>query len=319
MRNFAKKLLSLCKKSTNIAIMGHKSPDFDSIGSCIAMKRILQKFDIPSDIFVEKPLNDNFNYLVKDTEFLVEKQKDYDLCIVVDCSDISSSLIPLNTATSIVKIDHHISGKDCLFGDLNFVDYNASSTCEVIYYLFHNLVEFDVEIASAIFMGIYTDTGGFKFSNTSTRTFSALAKLSRFDFERDKLIYNCLSIIKYDEFLLTQVAFASIKFFQNNQIAVSAIRYDDFVNNNCNPDSHKFMPSYLPNIEGVKISISITEKKKNEYNISLRTAMDDVDVSNIAVRFNGGGHIRASGLTLRGDYNKALNALLLECKKELNK
>ena len=305
--------------------MGHKSPDFDSIGSCIAMKRILQKFDIPSDIFVEKPLSDNFLPLVQDIQFFTQKSKDYDLCIVVDCSDISSALIPPNQqsvlagAEYIIKIDHHISGKDCNFGAINYVDYNASSACEVIYYLFRNLVEFDAQIASALFMGIYTDTGGFKYSNTTPKTFSALAKLSTFDFSRDKLIYQCLSIISKSSFLLTQIAFASIKFYQNNQIAVSTIRYKDFVDNDCALESCKFMPSYLPNIDGVKISISITEKVKNEYNISLRTAIDGVDVSSIATRFNGGGHIRASGLTLRGDYDKALNALLLECKKELNK
>ena len=270
--NFAKKLLSLCKKAKNIAIMGHKSPDFDSIGSCIAMKRILQKFDIPSDIFVEKPLGENYQPIVKDTELLVEKTKNYDLCIVVDCSDISSALMPqnqqavLSSADKIIKIDHHISGKDCNFGTINYVDYLASSACEVIYYLFRNLVEFDADIASALFIGIYTDTGGFKYSNTSPKTFSALAKLSQFNFCRDKLIYQCVSIINMNAFLLTQIAFASIKFYQDNQIAVSVIRYKDFADNDCVQESCKFMPSYLPNIEGVKISISITEKVQNEFN-----------------------------------------------------
>ena len=78
------------------------------------------------------------------------------------------------------------------------------------------------------------------------------------------------------------------------------------------------MQSYLQNIEGVKIAISISEKVKNEYNISLRTACDDVNVSSVASRFGGGGHVRASGLTLKGDYDKALNALIMECKNQLN-
>ena len=79
------------------------------------------------------------------------------------------------------------------------------------------------------------------------------------------------------------------------------------------------MSSYLQNIREVKIGISISEDEVNEWRVSLRTACDGVNVSNIAHRSNGGGHIRASGLTLKGELEKALHALILESKKELNK
>lgn len=320
---FAEKLLQECGKARSVAIMGHKSPDFDCIGSCVAMHRILQKMGITADIFVDKELDNSFTPIITGLPIYVENDKKYDLVIVVDCSDIGSALFPVNEAKVFneakitFKIDHHISGKDINYATYNYVDEKASSACEIIFYMFKDIVKFDNEIAKALYLGIYTDTGGFKYSNATSKTFGALAKITKYDFAGDKLVHDCVSLISQNTLKLTQIAFQSIKFFHNNDIVVSTIRNVDFVNNKCEIESCKFMPSYLPNIDGVKIAISITEKIKNEYNISLRTSCDNIDVAKIASRFNGGGHIRASGLTLKGNYDKALNALILECIKEI--
>jgi len=323
--NFGKKVITFCKKAKTVAIMGHKSADFDSICSCIAMQMILKKHNIESDIIIEKPLEKNFEPITRGITLLTESKIKYDVMIIVDSSEMISSIFAphmldiLKSANTTFKIDHHFSGMNSNFATFNFVDPNSSSACEVIYYMFNGLIKMDTDLAKTLYLGIYTDTGGFRFSNAKSKTFSALASLTKFDFAPDRLVHDCVSLVTESAFLITQVAFQSIKFFQNKQIVVSTVRYEDFERLKCGIESSKFMPSYLQDIDGVKIGISITEKTKNEYNISLRTACDDIDVSKVAMRFNGGGHIRASGLTLKGDYNKALNALLLECKKEIKK
>ena len=172
-------------------------------------------------------------------------------------------------------------------------------------------------IASNLYIGIYTDTGGFKYSNTTSNTFKVLSKLLTLDIKADKIVHDCVDVVSKTDFELTKCAFNSVNFYCDNQIAVSTITKQDLDNSKADKDTARFMQSYLQNLEGVKIGISITEKIKNEYNISLRTACDDIDVSKIASRFGGGGHTRASGLTLKGEYKKALNALIMECKNHL--
>ena len=122
-----------------------------------------------------------------------------------------------------------------------------------------------------------------------------------------------------ENFSVTKRAFDSVKFYENGQIAVSILRKKDFEEFNAKRSDGKFMPSYLQNVRGVKMSICISEDATNEWRVSLRSSTSDVNVSNIAHRFNGGGHIQAAGLTLKGDLKKALHALIMESKKELYK
>ena len=314
---FVKQLLTIAKNK-KVAIMGHRSSDFDCICSCIAMHMILKQFNISSDIFVEEDLSSVFKKFLGNIKFLTKNKEKYDVRICVDCS--STSLIPENLAPIYAEakdtfaIDHHVTNNK--FAKYNYVK-TLSSACEVIYDLFGTKIKMTKEIARALYLGIYTDTGGFKYSNTTSKTFFVLSKLLKIDIKADEIVHDYVDKVEKTSFELTRCAFNSVQFYYNNQIAVSIITKQDFDKIGVKKDSAKFMQSYLQNIEGVKIAITVSEQTPKEYHISLRTACDDVDVSSIATRFGGGGHVRASGLSLKGEYKKALNALLMECKKVL--
>lgn len=315
--DFVKQLLTIAKNK-KVAIMGHRSSDFDCICSCIAMHMILKQFNISSDIFVEEDLSSVFKKFLGNIPYLTKTEQKYNVCVCVDCS--SASLIPENLtaiyaeAANTFAIDHHATNNK--FAKYNYVK-TLSSACEVIYELFGKKIQITNDIARALYLGIYTDTGGFKYSNTTNKTFFVLSKLLKQDIRPDQLVHDFVDSVEKTSFELTRCAFNSVQFYYNNQIAVSIITKQDFDKVGVKKDSAKFMQSYLQNIEGVKIAITISEQTPKEYHISLRTACDDVDVSSIAVRFGGGGHVRASGLSLKGEYKKALNALLMECKKVL--
>lgn len=315
--NFATQLLNDCKNK-KVAIMGHRSADFDCIGSCVALHLILKQNKIESDIFVENDLNAVFYNIAENLTYNDTPKQDYDVCIMVDCSAVS--LIPdnliniYNNAKTTYVIDHHISNNK--YAKHNYVKI-VSSACEVIYDLFFGKFKITPQLAKALYIGIYTDTGGFKYSNTTSHTYEVLAKLTKQKCAFDKLVHDCVDEVELTTFELTKSAFLSVEFYYKNQIAVSSIRKEDLERLNVLHSGPKFMQSYLQNIKGVKIAICVTERVKNEYNISLRTACDDINVSLIAQHFGGGGHIRASGLTLKGDYKKALNALINQCKKTI--
>ena len=314
---FVKMLLSSCKNK-KVAILGHRSADFDCIGSSIAMHMILKQFNISSDIFVESKIDPKLIKIAEGLPVFSETESCYDVCIAVDCATFQ--LIPENisnifkNAKTTFVIDHHISNSK--YAEHNFVK-EASSACEVIFDLFKNKIKLNKELAKALYLGIYTDSGGFKYSNATSNTFLIVSKLLKFDIQPDKLVHDFVDVVSKSDFELTKCYFESSKFYCDNQIVVSLItkeQIDKFAKDGVTP---KFMQSYLQNLDGVKIAITISEKIKNEYNISLRTACDNVNVSAIASRFGGGGHIRASGLTLKGNYEKALNALIMECKNQL--
>lgn len=315
--NFANQLLAECK-GKKVAIMGHKSADFDCIGSCVGMHLILKQNKIKSDILVENDLNAVFYNIADRITYYSQPKQNYDVCIMVDCptfSQIPDNVVGAFTnAKTTYVIDHHITNSK--YAKYNFVK-QASSACEVIFDLFEDKIKLNPQLAQALYIGIYTDSGGFKYSNTTSHTYEVLAKLTKQKCAFDKLVHDCVDEVELTTFELTKTAFLSVEFYYNKQIAVSVIKKEDLDRLKVEHSGPKFMQSYLQNIKGVKVAICITERVKNEYNISLRTACDNINVSAIAQHFGGGGHIRASGLTLKGEYKKALNALVNECKKSI--
>ena len=311
-------ILEEIKKAETIVIMAHETPDGDAIGSCLAMKVALKQLGKNADVIIRE-VPKIFNFLPGREDIKTDSEVErYDLAISLDCADFKRLVGSeyFEKAKQTIVIDHHGSNK--MYGDINFVNPVAPACCQILIGMFQYFnINIDKELGTCILTGIITDTGGFKFSNTTSTTFAVLSCLTKQDIQPDKIVHDCVDLVKRNYFELTKCAFNSVKFFEDGKIAVSLLTKHDLEANNVERDTAKFMQFYLQNVEGVKIAVSISEGQKNEFHISLRTACDDVDVSAIAKRFGGGGHVRASGLTLKGELKKALNALLLECKKSL--
>ena len=308
---FAKKLLKICKSANKIAISGHKNPDYDAISSALAVQEILSQNSISADIVLETELDNSFAYYKETRKFVIEPKQKYDVLICVDSAEIK--MLPnfvaemLGSVKHSFNIDHHSNSNYAAF---NFVKVGISSCCEVIYYLFKKHFKLTQTMAEALYMGIYTDTGGFVYSNTAKDTFACLADLIGTGINASQLLLKCFRSKTINEFEITKKAFNSIQFYDNGRIAVSILRENDFKETNATLNDSKFIVPYLPTIQGVDVGISITEPGDGEVHVSLRTSNDEVDVSKIARNFGGGGHVKASGLTLKGDFDKAVTALI---------
>lgn len=319
--SFAKNLIKICKKAKAVAISGHTNPDYDAIGSCLGLQEILRQNGVDADIVLEQELDVTFHNFAADFTFVTEVEKHYDVLITVDTAELK--LLPKNVsairenAAYTFNIDHHMSNQE--YAQFNFVEGFRSSACEVLFYLFAKFYHLNTRLAKCLYIGIYTDTGGFVYSNVCPDTFVCLGKLLSTGFRADQLLLQCFRTKTHASLEITKRAFESIKFYHNDEIVVSVLRENDFTETKAVLNETKFIVSYLPNIEGVRVSISITEPVKNDFHVSLRSACDDVDVSKIASRFGGGGHLRASGLTLKGDFDKAFDALLKQTISELEK
>ncbi len=319
-KNFAKILLNCSSHADSVAISGHKSPDYDCLCSSIAMQEILKQNGINADILLEKPLDETFDELVRDIPYITETDKVYEVVISVDVPE--KNMLPAiaqakrEGALHTFCIDHHQEKEKYM--DYMQVLNGESSACEVIFRTFEPYFKLNKKLASIFYLGIYADTGGFIYSNTHSSTFTVLSKLLTQDITADELVSRAFQSVSPNSFEMTKRAMNSVKFYHNGEIAVSVLRQNDFKETNAPYGDSKAIVGYLQRIKGVKVAISIFEPdNKGDFHVSLRTGCPNVDVSKIANKFNGGGHVRASGLKLVGDYDKALNALLNQTKSVL--
>lgn len=320
---FRKKLLKSIKSAQNIALFSHSNADHDSICSSVALYLILKKMGKSAHIFAEKQPNEAIlRFVPNDVKLEETSDENFDLAIVCDTSNYKK--LPLNVHEIFDKIpltygiDHHIdNSKFCK----NNLVLQLSSACEVLFWLFYGYVEFDEQIATLLYSGIFMDSGSFLYDSATSKTFRAVSILKKLAPAASNAFFNCFGVFGCENFEITKIAMNSVRFYENGKIAVSYLKKEDYKKANCKREEAKFIVSYLQNVKGVLIAVSVSEDelKPRFYNVSLRTSSDKVNVSNIAHRFNGGGHIKASGLTLQGDFDKALNALICECKKELKR
>lgn len=321
MASFINELIKAINNSNKIAIFSHENSDHDSLCSSCALHLILQKLGKHSDIFVEEKPSNAILHFVNSFELKTEinESDKYDLAIVCDTGEakrIGEKCLSLfNTIPLTFCIDHHHTNKG--YAKYNYIK-ECSSTCEILYNLFHNKVDFDAQIAKLLYTGIYMDCGAFTYSNANYKTYKCASELLKLAPNSNDEFFVAFGIAHTENFEITKLAMDSVKFYLKNQLAISVLTNEDFKKANCPKTDAKFIVSYMQGIKGVKISANFRQGKNvNDWFISLRTSYDDIDVSKIAQKFNGGGHKRASGLTLKGDINKVINALVYECKKVL--
>ena len=185
------KLAPELKGVKSVAIAGHIRPDGDCVGSCMAIYNyICDNFpNIEADVYLEE-IQNVFSF-IKNTDNIIsvfDSDEEYDLCIVVDCSDLNrlgDAKKYFETAKKTICIDHHISNQS--YADINYIIPDASSTCELVYGLLEESC-IDKAIAEAIYTGMVHDTGVFQYTNTSEKTMNIAGKLMSKGIEFSKII-----------------------------------------------------------------------------------------------------------------------------------
>ncbi|MCR5791457.1 MAG: bifunctional oligoribonuclease/PAP phosphatase NrnA [Lachnospiraceae bacterium] len=303
-----------------IGIIGHIRPDGDCIGSCMAMKGYLENAFPGQEkritVYLEPPA-EIFSYL----KWIDEIDSGYterklDVCLSLDVSTpdrLGEGLKLFENAAKTICIDHHISNAG--FGDLNYVESDASSTAEVIATLFEDRY-MDTEIAKALFTGIVHDSGVFQYNCMSRRSFEIVGRLCDYDFDRTKIIDESFYEKTYvQNQILGRTLMESILFMDGKCIAGSVNRkVMDFYH--VKPSDLEGIVNQLRVTKGVEVAIFLYEMHSLEYKVSMRSN-GRVDVAKIADLFGGGGHVRAAGCTMNGTVYDVLNNLSREIEKQL--
>ncbi len=303
----------------SIIILTHEMPDGDAIGSSLAMYNGLKQ--LGKEVEVVMANNSTvFDFLPGANEIKTQGTKTiYDLAIALDCGDmkrLNGYTEYFENANSRIEIDHH--GINTMFADYNFVNPAAPACAQILITILENLgIEITKEIGTCLLTGIITDTGGFKYQGVSAETFEFVAQLLNKGVNVSSIYKRVLQVISKNRFELRKIAMNRLEFLEDGKIAFTYITRDDEEKLNAELDSHEGIVEMGRDVEGVEVSIFLREnKEKDGYKISLRSN-DYINVADICLMFNGGGHIRAAGGNIKLPLEEAKQRIVDECKKYL--
>mgnify|MGYP001127514322 CR=1 FL=1 len=310
------------RNAGSIAVSGHIRPDGDCVGSVMGLYLYLKK-ELPEaevDVYLEKPAEifDCISHIedIKSEFNNVETGKIYDVFIVLDCADdrLGEVRVLYEKARKKINIDHHISNPGC--GDVRIVEPERSSTAELLYDLM-DPAALDEEIARALYIGIIHDTGVLRYSNTAPHTLQVVSELIKFGFDFSKIIDDTFYEKTYVQTQIMGRAILESVRFMHDKCIVSMVsrRMMDFYQ--VTPQDLDGIVNQLLAVKGVECAIFMYEIRTLEYKISMRSK-GRVDVAGVAMRFGGGGHVRAAGCTMNGTYHDNINNLAIGIAEQLN-
>ena len=314
------KIDNLVGSAKTIGITGHIRPDGDCVGSCMGLYLYLQK-NYPEarvDIFLEK-IPPEYLFIKDSDKVNSEFTSDvdsYDLFIVCDCAKDRTGDAEkfFDAAKRTINIDHHVSNPGT--GDDLYIVTTASSASELVYdVLDHD--KMDVEIAKALYMGMVTDTGVFKYNNTSPKTLKVAADLITYGFDFGSLIDHVFYEKTYvQNQILGRALLESIRLMDGRVIFSTVSKQTlDFYGAGSN-DLDGIVNQLLLTI-GVDCAIFMYELAPLEYKVSLRSN-GAVNVAEVAQMFGGGGHVRAAGCTVNGTVHDVINNITKYINKQLS-
>ena len=287
-----------------VAVVGHARPDGDCIGSQVALGRVLKAAGhdvvcVNTDVVPRRLL-----FLVQGMEFLRADAIANDLgdysAVFVDCADQERPGDRLKNRFPVVvgNIDHHVSNLG--YAQYNLVDSGSAATCEVLAGVFlDNRLPIDSQSAQALYTGILTDTGQFRFASTSRRTFLLAAELMARGAKPTEAGFELYERETTGKLQLLQQFLASLRMECGGRVCVGMLPNGIFEQTGSSAEDTEGLVDYARCIDGVDVGVLIEERPDGTVKASLRSKDARFRLDRIAAQFNGGGHACAAGLSLK--------------------
>lgn len=316
MRIDLRETAGILKDSDNILFLCHAHPDGDTLGSATALARALSAMGKKVKVDCADPIPKDFSFMFEGLE-----QADFEpeLIVAVDVADIKllgREYEGIYQGRIQLCIDHH--GSNMLYADKVWLDSDSASAAEMMYLLLKELgAEITPKIASCLFTGVSTDTGCFRFSNTTVRTFEIAAELAKLGADTYNIIQVFFETKTKTYAALERLALDSMRFYFSDRCALICVTQDMYKKSGSDESETDRLANLPRQVEGVLVGVTMRELKDGNFKASVRTH-GDIDASEICKRLGGGGHIGAAGCTLYGTKQQAINSLLKEIQAELD-
>lgn len=306
------KVLEIIKRKPSFLLTAHVFPDGDNIASLLALRSGLLQLGKQVQVVLDDDIPDNFKFLA-DTKYILKPdaaKHDFDVLVVLDSSSIDrigAVQALICGEKTVMNIDHHVS--NTLFGDVHCIDATAAATAEIVYELLSELnIAFDENVASAIFTGIATDCGFFKYANTTTKTMEIAGKMIAFGAKPHE-ISDALETRSPAALKLLARVLERIEITAQGKLAWLCIDEEILAAAGARPDDTDGFINYVRYIEGVEVAVLFREVSGKGVKVSMRSK-GEIDVSQIALHFGGGGHKKAAGCSFNTDLAEAKERLL---------
>jgi len=297
---------SLLRAARTSLIVVHRNPDGDCVGSAAALATTLMAIGKQVALVCPDPLPD---YLldVPGTKQIVQRidGDDWDLVVAIDVSD-PGLLAPLPCTTAeyflarnSLNLDHHFS--NTRFARHNYVDVHAASASEIVGALITRELGMPLtpEIAADLLYGIVNDTHSFQNSNTTPETLRFSADLVEAGANLGRIVYNLLLERRASSARLWALVLPTLTFADDEHVAFLTVTLDALARASADLSDADGLVDFLRNIHGVDLAVLLKQTAGNAYRLSFRTSAE-VDATEVAGVFGGGGHKRASGGDVTG-------------------
>lgn len=296
----------------NYDILTHAYPDGDTLGSAFALSLALTQIGKKSRV-ITTGIPSSFKYLPKLDEQEFETQT------VVSVDVAADSLLGSNMSQYIGKvdlcIDHH--GSNTFTAKAKFVDKFAAANCEILYKLFQRMdVKITHDIANCLYTGISTDTGCFRYTNTTAETMRVAASLMDFGCDTAYINKAMFETKTKNKIMLERAVYDTMKYCADGKCAIIHTTLDMIEKLGIGDDEMEGLASIPRQIEGVLMGITMREKQKDFFKISVRTN-EAINASDFCAQFGGGGHPAAAGCTIEGDLKTVTEKLVKAAERFL--
>ncbi len=308
--------VKVLESSDDILLLCHSHPDGDTLGSAIALARALMAQGKRVRIECADEIPKDFSFMFDGMEF-----PDFDpqFIAAIDIADtklLGAELEEKYAEKIDLCIDHH--GSNMMYATRVWLEADSASTAEMIYLLLQKAgYEITPETASCLFTGVTTDTGCFRFSNTTVRTYEIAARLAELGADTYNIIQVFFETKTKSYAALERLALDSMRMYFSDRCALMCVTQDMYTKSGSDESETDRLNNLPRQIEGVLVGVTMRELKSGGYKASVRTH-GDIDASEICKRLGGGGHMGAAGCTVSGTKQQAINALLKEIQAELD-
>jgi bifunctional oligoribonuclease and PAP phosphatase NrnA len=303
----------LIRNNQRFVVVSHASPDGDAIGSTLAMGLMLEELGKDVVFYNHDSVPYNFCFLEGADRVVsqLEGQEPFDVTVVLDCAEperVGQDFPANGWGESVLVIDHHKTWDD-QFADVYLRDPQAAATGELVFRL---VVACEAELTKAIAEALYcclmTDTGSFRYSNTSRTTFRIAGELIEAGVEPWRMTSHIYEDDPRERLELLALVLDTLEVSHCGRLAFLRIEDEMFEKTQTGPEMTDGFINYARSVRGVEVATQLREQGPDRWRVSFRSR-GKVDVSELAAKFGGGGHHNAAGCIMEGTSDEIVDEL----------
>ncbi|HLZ47187.1 MAG TPA: DHH family phosphoesterase [Candidatus Limnocylindria bacterium] len=312
-----KAVIDAIRSADRIALVSHRDPDPDTIGSALALGLGLERMGKHVSWHCADPVPDPIRFLASSDRYSqAAPPADADLIVCLDFGDAARAKFALPRGPKLADIDHHATNTE--FADANFVDVTSAATGEMVGRLIDALgTGWTPDMATAALVAIMTDTGSFQFPNTDKRALERAAMLREAGADLQGITYNVFRNKRFEALKLWGFAFSRLVRESDGLLVWTWLENDDIAKAGAREEDLSGLVEQIARSKGMRVAL-LFSGVSGPLKVSCRTsaAAPSVDAAALMASFGGGGHVRAAGALIPGDDHAAIRARVLDAARE---